>query len=250
MSKLLFNFGFFSLKIKKLLIINFLILSLTSCKLAIVPERKLINPDIKQIIKLYYDYYYLEKKGIQRVKLIQKDKISTLTLPEYLYTLGKSFEELGSENNAKKIYLRLLVNYPIIYKSNQLGVEVENRFNWLVGSKDWLKPNVDELILKLEKALSEKKQSMLKGLISRDFGFGSNQKDRFVINYKEALQIICKGFKNTSNFTMEIIPQTSEKKMVLKTTGWENGEKIWYFILNKNIKRKSWEWNLAYWELK
>ncbi|MCK5241563.1 hypothetical protein KAR34_03835 [bacterium] len=221
---------------------------LTGCVKGSIPQRNVDFKEPKQAVKSYYDYRRLEVAGVETVRLQTRYFNRTVSLAYYLYTIAQAFENFGRENEAKKLYLRLLMNYPVIHEGGQLGVMTENRLYWLLGDKSWVMSSLDELILKLERALQKHDQKALGKLISRDFGFGRNYSERYAVKYKDGLNMLTDELANLRRPTVEIISKAEDERVVLKTTGWENGEKNWFFAIHKNHRLQGWEWDMAYWE--
>jgi hypothetical protein len=183
---------------------------------------------------------------VEDVRLEGEDE-RTVSLSYYLFMIAQGFEKFGRESDAAKLYLRLLTTYPVIHEGGQLGVMAENRVRWLIGDKSWIAPTSDQLILKIEHALQAKDMEDLSHLISRDFGFGRTVGDRFAVRYQDGLDLIAQEIKTLDHPMVEVM-QSDDEQVLLKTTGWERGNKTWYFELHKNQRRKGWEWDLAYWE--
>jgi len=221
---------------------------ISGCTADKIPQRNVNYEEPRQVVKSYYDYCRLEKAGVETIKIKTRYFNRTVSLAYYLYIIAQAFESFGRESDAKKLYLRLLMNYPVIHEGGQLGVMTENRLRWLLGDKSWVMTSVDELILKLERALQRHDEKALGKLISRDFGFGRNYSERFAVKYQDGLKLLTDELSHLQHPTVEVIAKVDGEKVLLKTTGWENGKKNWYFAIHKNHRLQGWEWDMAYWE--
>lgn len=218
------------------------------CGGSAIPERNAEFKDVKALVRSFRDYRKLEKAGVEAVRLKGKFLDRTVSMEFYLYTLGQAFEKFGRESDAAKLYLRLLTTYPVIHQGSQLGVMVENRLRWLLGDKSWIDPSLDDLILRIDRALHNRDAKALAALISRDFAFGRTYEDRFAVKYQEGLELIAQDLAGLKDPTVEVVAKTGEDQVLLKTTGWEEGNRTWFFALRKNLRHKGWEWDLAFWE--
>ncbi|MBN1594429.1 hypothetical protein JW933_00740 [candidate division FCPU426 bacterium] len=218
------------------------------CRAPAMPLRNVDYKDPAQVVKSYYDYRRLEQAGVETLKVQSRYFTRTVSLSYYLYTIAQAFESFGRENDAKKLYLRLLLNYPSLHEGGQLGVMTENRLRWLLGDKSWVVASLDELILRLERALQKHDVKTLGRLISRDFGFGRDYRERYAVKHSEGLKMLEAELGGLQHPTVEIVSKTADEQVILKTTGWEHGQKNWYFGLHKNHRLQGWEWDLAYWE--
>jgi hypothetical protein len=233
---------------KSLVLYIFIGILFTGCVKGSIPQRDVDFTEPKQVVKSYYDYRRMEKAGIETVRLKTRYFNRTVSLAYYLYTIALAFESFGREKEAKKLYLRLLMNYPVIHEGGQLGIMTENRLRWLLGDQSWVMSSLDELILKLERALRKQDHKALGKLISRDFGFGRNYSERYVVKYKDGLEMLVEELARLQHPTVEVISKVDDERVILKTTGWENGKKNWFFALHKNHRLQGWEWDMAYWE--
>ncbi|MCD4812509.1 hypothetical protein K8S19_02265 [bacterium] len=222
---------------------------LPACMQGKIPQRSIDYQKPQEVVKSYYDYRRLEKAGVETIKIKTRYFDRTVSLAYYLYTIARAFESFGRETDAKRLYLRLLMNYPLLYQGGQLGIMTENRLIWLLGDKSWVVTSVDELILRLERAVIKQDAPALRKLISRDFGFGRDYNERFAVKYKDGLEVIVSEFGNLEHPQVEIVSKIEDDTIVLKTTGWESGNKNWFFSLHKNHRLQGWEWDLAYWEM-
>lgn len=233
---------------KFLYLLLLLVMLMVGCGIKKIPERTINYQEPKDVMRSYYDYRGLEQAGIEAVRLKSQLYNRTVSLPYYLFTIAQAFEKFGRDQDATKLYLRLLMNYPLINEGEQLGINAENRLKWLIGNKEWIYSSVDEMIFQLDRAILNRDEQALKNLISRDFCFGRTKTERFAVQYQEGLKLIANGFEKLTNPVIEIIENFDDKRVVLKSTGWDQGNKIWYFALHKNERVQGWEWDLAYWE--
>ncbi len=231
-----------------LLLIYIFIGLLSGCGGSEIPQRNAEFKKTQDAVKSYYDYRRLERAGVKTLKLRTINFDRTVSLAYYLYVIAQAFEHFERDSDAVKLYLRLLVHYPLLYEGSQLGVMAENRLRWLVGDKAWIIPNVDDLVIQLERALKTRDIKAVAGLISRDFGFGRTYKHRFAVTSRDGIELIGEEFKQLDHLTVEIVGEQDDEELLLKTTGWDKGRKTWYFALHKNQRLHGWEWKLAYWE--
>lgn len=213
-----------------------------------IPERKVDFDKPAQAVRAYLDYLRLEKAGVETVRMESRYYNRTVSLSIYLFTIAQAFEKFNRDNDAAKLYLRLLINYPLIYEKEQLGVEAENRLKWILGDKSWMSPTADELILRIEKTIITRNGAALKQVISRDFGLGRTRNERYAVPYEDALAVMTGELPDIVNPTVEVVDKTTPERMVLKVTGWRHHSKTWYLVLHKNLRLNAWEWDLAYWE--
>ncbi len=224
------------------------VLMLSACSSTGIPERKVDFDKPTQAVRAYLDYLRLEKAGVDSVRMESRYFNRTVSLPIYLFTIAEAFEKLGRQEDAAKLYLRLLVDYPLIYEKEQLGVDAENRLKWILGDKSWMAPTADELILRVEKAIITRDGGALKKVISRDFGLGRTRSERYAVPYQEVLKVMAQELPTITDPTVEIVNTTGQGRVVLKITGWRRQTKTWYLVLHKNLRLDAWEWDLAYWE--
>jgi hypothetical protein len=223
-------------------------MGLAGCGQQAMPQRSLDFDNSTQVTKSLRDYRRLERKGVETIAVKTHRLTRIVSLSFYLYLLAQALEEFGRERDAEKVYLHLLIQYPVLHDNSQLGVMTENRLHWLLGDKRWVSPSVDELILKLEYALLKQDEQALQALISRDFGFGRNYEERFAVKYQDGVRLLAEEMKTLRQPVVEIYSKEEADQVVLKTSGWEDGKKTWYFSLRHNPRVEGWEWDLAYWE--
>lgn len=221
---------------------------LAGCGQQAMPQRSLDFDNPAQVARSLRDYRRLEKKGVETIAVKTHHLTRVVSLSYYLYLLALAMEQFGRERDAEKLYLHLLIQYPVLHDNSQLGVMTENRLHWLLGDKRWISPSLDELILKLEYALLKQDAKALEALISRDFGFGRNYEERFAVKYQDGARFLAEEMKTLRQPVVEIHSKTEAGQVVLKTSGWEDGRKTWYFSLRRNPRAEGWEWDLAYWE--
>lgn len=221
---------------------------LAGCGQQAIPQRTLDFDNPAQLTKSLRDYRRLERKGVETIAIKTHHLTRIVSLSFYLYLLAQAMEQFGREHDAEKLYLHLLIQYPVLHDHSQLGVMTENRLYWLLGNKGWVSASVDELILKLEYALLKQDEKALQALISRDFGFGRNYEERFAVKYQDGVRLLAEDMKTLHQPVVEIYSKNEDDQVVLKTSGWEDGKKTWYFSLRRNPRVEGWEWDLAYWE--
>ncbi|MEW6516092.1 MAG: hypothetical protein AB1439_04220 [candidate division FCPU426 bacterium] len=221
---------------------------LAGCGQQTMPQRNVDFENPSQVAKSLRDYNRLERKGVETIVVKTHHFTRIISLSFYLYLLAQAFEQFGRDQDAEKLYIHLLIQYPVLHDNSQLGVMTENRLYWLLGDKRWVMPSVDELILKLEYALLKQDEQALQALISRDFGFGRSYEERFAVKYQEGVHLLAEEMKNLHQPVVEIYSKDEDNQVVLKTSGWENGKKTWYFSLRHNPRAEGWEWDMAYWE--
>lgn len=220
---------------------------LTACE-RVFPLRQGEWQRPEQVLRSFYEYRQLERQGTEAVRLLVDRREHVVSLAFYLYSLAQAFERFDRDQDAAKLYLRLLASYPIMADGGQLGIMAENRLRWLIADKSWVLASESELILRLESALRRHDPKALGALVSRDFGFGASADDRFAVNYPETIQLLTAALKDLNTPTVEVVSEVENEKVLLKTTGWEHGTKTWYFTLHRNPKVQGWEWDLAYWD--
>lgn len=223
-------------------------LGLAGCGRQAMPQRSLDFDNPAQVAQSLRDYRRLEKKGVETIAVKTHHLTRVVSLSYYLYLLALAMEQFGRERDAEKLYIHLLIQYPVLHDNSQLGVMTENRLLWLLGDKRWVSSSLDELILKLEYALLKHDAKALEALISRDFGFGRNYEERFAVKYQDGARFLAEEMKTLRQPVVEIHSKTEAGQVVLKTSGWEDGRKTWYFSLRRNPRAEGWEWDLAYWE--
>lgn len=233
---------------KNVLSFMLILIGLAGCSRDYIPQRSLDFEKPREVVRSYYDYRRLEQAGVETVTIKSQYFTRRVSLSQYLYLIAMAFEDFGKEADAKKLYLHLLIHYPVINEGSQLGVMTENRLRWLLGDKSWVLASVDELILRLERALCQQDVQALARLISRDFGFGRNYDERYAVKYQDGIKLISGELSGLRRPVVEVVSKIEDENVLLKTTGWEQGKKIWYFSLQKNQRMQGWEWDLAYWE--
>lgn len=214
----------------------------------LIPERSGDFSRVQDLADSFRDYLRLEKTGVEVIRLKTGLKRRMITLAAYLFTLAQGFERAGRDSDAAKLYLRLLSRYPVLHEGSQLGIMAENRLRWLIGDQHWLVPSAQELTNRLGFALQHRDITLLGRLMSRDFGFGRDSSDRFAITPAEGFALFSQGLQTLKSPARLEISAAGETEWRLKSPGWEDGRRTWYFVLHKNPRRQRWEWDLAYWE--
>jgi hypothetical protein len=211
-----------------------------------MPERNGIFSSTSEASVAYRDYLRLEKSGIEMVNLKMGENTIPVTLPYYLFTIGRELERLGQGRDALKLYLRLVMHYQVLDEENQIGTLTENRIHWLLGDKSWIQPTASELIRKIKHALELKNTQFLLPVISRDFGFGEERIERLPVNYKWAMTFFEDNWAGNVPLQVEVEPK-DPKTVWLKVTGWSREHKIWYFVLHERERPLGWEWDGVVW---
>ncbi len=219
---------------------------LPACAPTHLPERNGMAKTWQDVKGSYQDYLRLENAGVEMLDLKMGDTSVTVALPFYLFTIARECERLGKGPEAVKLYLRLLMHYPLLDEDNQLGIRIENRLHWILGDKRWLQPSAGQLAFRLQKALKTKNKKMLERFISRDFGFGEDTEDRVVVNYHWAVEFVDANWQNPSPLSVEVIPR-DENTVWLKVSGWSGEHKIWYWVLRQREHPRGWEWDTVIW---
>ncbi len=221
-------------------------LLLAGCTRNSIPLRNGEYRSLSETLRAYHEYLKLESRGVETVRLRTSAAELTVSLPHYLYRIAQEFEKRGKENHAAKLYLRLLLHYPLLDNDSQLGIRTDNRLRWLLGDKSWIVPSREELTLRLEEALQAHDLKTLQRLISHDFSFGLDDSDRLAVNYLEGLRFIAYNLNNAKRLDVQEVPQPSADQALLKATGWAGG-RTWYFTLHRSERPAGWEWIAASW---
>lgn len=198
-------------------------------------------------VRAYHDYLALERAGAESVHIVNLHEDEVVSLPFYLFMVARAFERRGRFQDAAKLYFRMLLSYSLLEDEGQLGVRVENRLRWILGDKSWALATPEELAKRLVLALARRDRDGLERLISRDFGFGRSEDDRYAVDYHEALQILEESLADSPEVALDTLVQTEPERWVLRTTGWIGEHRVWYFNLRRSPVLGAWEWTLAAW---
>jgi hypothetical protein len=213
-----------------------------------MPERQGVFADLHQAQAAYRDYLNLEHRGTEMLKLTLGTEQVTVTLPFYLFTLGREFERLGQPDDAVKLYLHLQMHYTFLDDENPLGLRAENRLRWILGDKHWFKPTPEVLIEGLRRALEHKDPQALEELMSRDFGFGEDAGagERVPLDNRWAVQMMSSRWAASPNLTLTLVSRDSQR-VFLKSVGWRGEHKIWNLVLHHRNRPQGWEWDTVTW---
>lgn len=232
-----------------LVLFLYLTLFVTGCSVFEPPLRRTDLSTSREAVAAYHDYLRLERFGVPTVRLQEDGQINEVALPVYLFALGEVFERLGRPQDAVKLYLRLLVNHPVLNGDDQLGVRTENRLRWVLGDKQWVKADLADLVRRLSAALAAQDVEALRQLMSRDFGLGWSEQNRLALDYQDGLNFLASHFRGSGGVHVdEITPVDPAERVNLRTSGWGGEHPVWVLSLRHRARPSGWEWDLAYWD--
>ncbi len=226
-----------------------LTLLLPGCPLWEPPLRQADLETSREAVAAYHDYLRLERFGVPTVRLERGGEVEEVELPEYLFALGEVFERLGRPRDAVQLYLRLLLNHPVLDRDDQLGVRTENRLRWVLGDQRWVVADLADLIRRLSAALAARDGEALRQLMSRDFGLGWNEDHRLAMDYQDGVSFFTSNFRGSEGVHVDRVdPVDPAQRVNLRTTGWGGSHPVWVLSLRHRARPGGWEWDLAYWE--
>jgi len=225
-------------------------LLLCGCAPETMPERNGIFSSLPEVVSAYQDYLKLERAHTEMLKLKLGTDVVTVTLPFYLFTLGREFERLGRPQDAVKIYLHLQMHFTLLEDDTQnpMGLKTENRLHWILAEKRWFRPSATVLTAALSQALAAKNSQALEALMSRDFGFGEEigGGERVPLDYHWATKMISERW--AGNLKISVNPASGDANTVyLKSEGWGGEHKVWTLVLHRRDFPQGWEWDTINW---